>query len=60
MTATTPLLFMEINSPDIWRWSFVEYTVGQALRYEFQGIVIHQQSLLARLAPPPGAVKAVN
>ncbi|HGF0768119.1 TPA: hypothetical protein ACF7ZB_000386 [Kluyvera georgiana] len=57
MTATTPLLFMEINSPDIWRWSFVEYTVGQALRYEFQGIVIHQQSLLARLAPPSRCCK---
>lgn len=57
MTATTPLLIMEINSPDIWRWSFVEYTVRQALRYGFQGIVIHQQSLLARLAAPSARCK---
>ena len=52
MTTTKPYLLMEINAPEIWRWSCLEKTVEMALRYGFQGLVIHQQSLLARLAAP--------
>ncbi len=52
MTTTKPYLLMEINSPEIWRWSFFEKTVSMAQRYGFQGLIIHQQSLLARLAAP--------
>ena len=52
MTTTKPYLLMEINSPEIWRWSFFEKTVSMAQRYGFQGLIIHQQLLLARLAAP--------
>lgn len=49
MTAT-PYLLLEINSPEIWHWSFFVKKVQTAQQYGFQGIIINQQSLFARLA----------
>lgn len=49
--SATPYLLLEINAPEIWQWSFFVKKVQMAQRYGFQGIIIHQQSLFARLAP---------
>lgn len=60
MNTTTPYLLMEFNSPEIWRWAFIEKAVRLATGYGFQGIIIHQQSLLARLAPPSPHCKGAD
>lgn len=60
MNTTTPYLLMEFNSPEIWRWAFIEKAVRLATGYGFQGIIIHQQSLLARLAPPSPHCKGTD
>lgn len=60
MNTTAPYLLLEINSPDIWRWSYFLDMVQTARKYNFHGIIIHQQQLLARLAAPSPQCCAKN
>jgi hypothetical protein len=50
--ARIPHQLLELNSPFIWHWPWLEQTVTVAKRYGFTGIILHQQELLALLAEP--------
>ncbi|WP_410013816.1 hypothetical protein [Sodalis sp. C49] len=57
-----PQRLLEINSPLIWHWPHFLEMAAVMEKYRFTGLVIHQQNILALLAPPPahyqGADKA--
>ncbi|AHG22729.1 hypothetical protein Z042_09290 [Chania multitudinisentens RB-25] len=52
MSSQVPLLFLEENSPTFWQWgSFLE-VVRLIKKYQFNGLILHQQTLMALLAKP--------
>ncbi|TCV98708.1 hypothetical protein [Biostraticola tofi] len=50
MNSRQPLFLLEINTPHIADWSFFQNLTTFIKKYHFQGIIIHQQNLLAQLA----------
>lgn len=50
--ARIPHQLLELNSPFIWHWPWLEQAVAVAKRYGFTGVILHQQELLALLAEP--------
>ncbi|MBG6249313.1 MULTISPECIES: hypothetical protein [Symbiopectobacterium] len=52
-----PLLFLEVNTPAIWQWeTFTDIMRHLKMRhlkkFQFNGLILHQQTLLALLAKP--------
>ncbi|PWC13408.1 hypothetical protein [Brenneria corticis] len=47
-----PLAFLEINSPLIWHWPYFLDAMRIIKKHNFNGLIIHQQSLLSLLAKP--------
>ncbi|CAK8737527.1 hypothetical protein SODG_001250 [Sodalis praecaptivus] len=47
-----PQRLLEVNTPLIWHWPHVLSLLETLQRYRFTGLIIHQQTILALLAPP--------
>lgn len=47
-----PQRLLEVNTPLIWHWPHVLSLLETLERYRFTGLIIHQQNMLALLAPP--------
>ena len=55
MMSAAPLLLLEVNSAKIWDWHYFLRIAALLKAHPFNGLIIHQQSLLADLvAPSPG------
>ncbi|CNI16612.1 Uncharacterised protein [Yersinia massiliensis] len=52
MGSSTPLLFIEINTPAMWQWDVFLDLMRHIKKLPFNGLIVHQQSLLALLAKP--------
>lgn len=47
-----PLLFLEVNTPAIWQWETFTEVMRHLKKFQFNGLILHQQTLLALLAKP--------
>lgn len=52
MNSHAPLVFLEINTPLIWHRPYWDEVTQLIDKYQFNGLIIHQQSLLSLLAQP--------
>lgn len=53
--SAAPLLLLEVNTPKIWDWHYFQHIAALVHAHHFNGLIIHQQSLIADLAAPsPG------
>lgn len=53
MNVLPPLRLLEVNTPLIWHWPHFLDVVDLIARYRFNGLIVHQQNILALLARPP-------
>lgn len=58
MNVLPPLRLLEVNTPLIWHWPHFLEVIDVIQRYRFNGLIIHQQNILALLARPPAHNKA--
>ena len=52
MQTLIPLRLLEVNSSQIWHWPHLQEVIAVMKRDRFNGLVVHQQDLLALLVSP--------
>lgn len=52
MSSRVPLLFLEVNTPSMWQWEGFIDVMRHIQKFQFNGLILHQQSLMALLAKP--------
>lgn len=55
-----PLRLLEVNTPLIWHWPHFLEVMNVIHHYRFNGLIIHQQNILALLARPSAFSKGIG